>query len=312
MSERQPPAPAPSRALGAGFDAPLLVVGVVAVSFSAILIREAHAPSLTVALYRNAIATGLLLPLALTRHRAELRSLSGRQVGLAVASGAMLAVHFATWIQSLSYTTVAASVVLVTTQPVWTALGGRLLYGERLRPRALTAIGVTLVGAAVISGGDVALSGRAALGDLLAVIGAVAGGAYFLIGRNLRQDLSLVPYVTIVYASCALLLLPAVLVSGTATTRFPAKTWVMFVLLALVPQIMGHTVFNYLLRFLDPTVVAIAIMGEPIGATLLALAFYGEVPPWTAVAGGIVVLAGIYVAISAQGRRRTIGEAPIE
>jgi drug/metabolite transporter (DMT)-like permease len=312
MSERHPRAEAPARALAAGFDAPLLVLGVVAVSFSAILIREAHAPSLTIALYRNAIATALLLPVALTRHRAELRALDRRQLGLSLASGAMLAVHFGTWIPSLSYTTVAASVVLVTTQPVWTALGGWLLYGERLRPRALTGVAVTMAGAAVISGGDVALSGRAAFGDLLALTGAVAGGAYFLIGRNLRQDLSLVPYVTLVYATCSLLLLPVVLLSGAAISGFPAKTWLMFLLLALVPQIMGHTVFNYLLRFMDPTVVAIAIMGEPVGATLLALAFYGEVPPWTAVAGGVVVLAGIYVAISAQGRWRTVPEAPIE
>jgi drug/metabolite transporter (DMT)-like permease len=312
MSRRHPAPSESERAIPARFDAPLLALGVVAVSFSAILIREAHAPSLTIAMYRNAIATGLLLPFALTRHRAELRSLDRRQLGLAVASGAMLALHFGTWIPSLSYTTVAASVVLVTTQPVWTALGGRLLYGERLRSRALAGIGVALAGAAVISGGDVALSGRAAFGDLLALIGAVTAGAYFLIGRNLRQKLSLVPYVTIVYATCSLLLLPAVLVSGKPISGFPAKTWLMFALMALVPQIFGHTVFNYLLRYMDPTVVAIAIMGEPVGATLLALAFYGEVPPWTAVTGGVIVLAGIYVAISAQGRRRTVPEAPIE
>src|SRR6266536_610630 len=160
MTERHPPAEAPARALGAGFDAPLLALGVVAVSFSAILIREAHAPSLTVALYRNAIATALLLPVALARHRAELRALDRRQVGLAAASGAMLA-----------------------------------LYGERLRPRALAGIAVAVAGAAVISGGDVAVSARAAFGDLLALIGAVTAAAYFLIGRNLRRDLSLVPYV---------------------------------------------------------------------------------------------------------------------
>jgi drug/metabolite transporter (DMT)-like permease len=308
MSERH----APARALPARFDAPLLVMGVVAVSFSAVLIREAGAPALTTALYRNAIATLLLLPIALGRHRAELRALTARQLGLAFAAGAMLALHFATWITSLQYTSVAASVVLVTTQPVWTALGGRLLYGERIRSRAMAGIAVALTGAAIIAGGDVAVSGRAVLGDLLATIGAITAAAYFLIGRNLRQDLSLVPYVTVVYATCTVLLLPAVLVSGSEMTGFSAYTWTMFLLMALVPQILGHTVFNYLLRFMDPTVVAIAIMGEPVGATLLAFAFYGEVPPWTAVIGGLVVLAGIYVAIDAQGRRRTVPEAPLD
>jgi drug/metabolite transporter (DMT)-like permease len=308
MSERH----SPLRALPARLDAPLLAIGVVAVSFSAILIREAHAPSLTIALYRNVIATALLLPLALGRHRAELRALTPRQLWLAFASGAMLAAHFASWIPSLSYTTVAASVVLVTTQPVWTALGGRLLYGERLRSGTLGGVGVALAGALVIAGGDVAVSGRAAFGDLLATVGAVTAAGYFLIGRNLRQDLSLVPYVTVVYATCSALLVPAVVLSGSRAWGFPARTWLMFVLMALVPQIMGHTVFNYLLRHMDPTVVAIAIMGEPVGATLLALAFYGETPPWTAVAGGLVVLAGIYVAIAAQGRRRTVPEAVVE
>jgi drug/metabolite transporter (DMT)-like permease len=224
----------------------------------------------------------------------------------------MLAAHFATWIPSLEYTTVAASVVLVTTQPVWTALGGRVLYGERLRSGTMSGIALALAGAVVITGGDVAVSGRAAFGDLLAILGAVTAAGYFLIGRNLRQELSLVPYVTVVYATCSLLLVPVVLVSGSEFTGFPAKTWVMFLLMALVPQIMGHTVFNYLLRFMDPTVVAIAIMGEPVGATLLAFAFYGEVPPWTVVVGGVIVLVGIYVAIAAQGRRRAVPEAVVE
>jgi drug/metabolite transporter (DMT)-like permease len=302
MSGRHPPAGTPERALAAGFDGPLLALGVVAVSFSAILIREARAPSLTIAMYRNAIATALLLPVALTRHRHELAGLDRRQLGLALASGAMLAVHFGTWIPSLSYTTVAASVVLVTTQPVWTALGGRLLYGERLRPRALAGIGLALAGAAVISGGDVAVSGRAAFGDLLALIGAVVAAGYFLIGRNLRQELSLVPYVTVVYATCSVLLVPVVLVSGSAATGFPPKTWVMFLLMALVPQILGHTVFNYLLRHLEATVVAIGIMGEPVGASLLAIAFFGEVPSWWTAVGGVLILAGIYRAITAQAR----------
>ncbi|HXJ66755.1 MAG TPA: DMT family transporter [Actinomycetota bacterium] len=308
MSERHPPA----RALPAGLDAPLLVLGVVAVSFSAVLIREADAPPLTIALYRNVIATLLLLPFALGRHRAELRSLTRRQIRLAFASGALLAAHFALWIPSLEYTSVAASVVLVTTQPVWTALGGRVLYGERLQAGTLGGIGLALAGALIITGGDIAVSGRAAFGDLLAIGGAVAAAGYFLIGRNLRQELSLVPYVTVVYATCSLLLVPVVLISGSQLIGFPAKTWWMFLLMALVPQIMGHTVFNYLLRFMDPTVVAIAIMGEPVGATLLALAFYGETPPWSVVVGGAIVLAGIYVAIRAQGRRRTVPEAVVE
>jgi drug/metabolite transporter (DMT)-like permease len=298
----------PARAVPSRLHFPLLAMGVVAVSFSAVLIRWADAPGLSVALWRNAIAAAMVVPLAIARHRDELLRLSRREVLLAVASGAMLAVHFATWIPSLSYTTVAASVVLVTTQPVWTALAGRAL-GERLPPAALGGIGVALAGAAVVSGGDFTVSSRAAFGDALALAGAIAAAGYFLVGRSLRQRLSLLPYVAIVYTSCAILLVPAVAVAGQPFTGFSSGTWGLFVLMALIPHIMGHTVFNYLLRHIEATVVAIAIMGEPVGASLLALAIFGEVPRWTAVAGGLLILAGIYGAIT---RSRRVEAAPVE
>jgi drug/metabolite transporter (DMT)-like permease len=289
-------------------DYPLLALGVVAVSFSAVLIRWAHAPSLAIAMYRNAIAAALVVPLALARHRRELAGLTRRQALLAAASGAMLAVHFATWIPSLSYTSVAASVVLVTTQPVWTALAGRAL-GERMPLAALGGIALALVGAAVVSGGDFTVSSRAAFGDLLALVGAITAAGYFLVGRNLRQELSLLPYVAIAYTTSALLLAVVVAVSGTPFTGFPARTWGLFVLMALVPHILGHTVFNYLLRHLQATIVAVGIMGEPVGASLLALAFLGEIPRWTAAVGGALILAGIYVAIT---RSRRAVAAPVE
>jgi drug/metabolite transporter (DMT)-like permease len=298
----------PARGVSSSLDYPLLALGVVAVSFSAVLIRWANAPGLSVALWRDAIAAALVVPLAIVRHRDELLRLTRRQVLMALASGAMLAVHFATWIPSLSYTSVAASVVLVTTQPVWTALLGRAL-GERLPAAALGGIAVALAGAAVVSGGDFTVSSRAAFGDALALAGAVAAAGYFLVGRSLRQRLSLLPYVAIVYTSCAVLLVPAVAVAGQPFGGFPARTWGLFVLMALVPHIMGHTVFNYLLRHIEATVVAIAIMGEPVGASLLALAAFGEVPRWTAVAGGVLILAGIYAAIT---RSRRVEAAPVE
>jgi len=136
------------------------------------------------------------------------------------------------------------------------------------------------------------------------VAGAIAAAGYFVAGRRLRQDLSLLTYVAAVYATCALLLWPAAILSGAKLTGFPAKTWGLFLLMALVPQMLGHTVFNYLLKDVSATVVAISVMGEPIGSTLLALAFFGEAPPWTAVLGGLLLLVGIYVAVTAQGRTR--------
>lgn len=288
----------------------LLVLGVVAVSTSAPLIRLADAPPLAVAFYRNAFAAAALLPFALLRHRRELATLGPRRGGALVLAGAFLAVHFAAWIPSVSLTTVAASTVLVTSQSVWAAVGARVFLGERVRRAAFGGIAVALVGAVIISGADFVLSTRAFAGDMLALIGAITAAGYLLTGRRLRQGLSLAAYAGVVYAVCSIFLLVAALVVGTPLTGFEPEVWLLFALMAAGPQILGHTVFNYLLRDLDATVVAVAIMGEPVGASLLALAIFGEVPPWAAVVGGAVVLAGIYMAVTTQARRPA--EAPVE
>lgn len=277
-----------------------LAIGIVAVSFAAIFIRDARAPALAIAFYRNAMAAAVLLPVAVVRRRQELRALSRGRLAVAGVAGALLALHFGLWIPSVKLTTIAASVVLVTASPLFVAAGARALFGERVSARAMAGILVGLAGAAVISGGDVRVSSRAVGGDLLALGGAVAVAGYFLAGRRLRPDVSLLTYVGVVYATCALLLWPVCLLSGSRLTGYDGRTWAMLVLLAVIPQGIGHTVFNYLLRDVSATVVAVAVMGEPIGSTLLALAFFGEVPPWTAVLGGVLVLAGIYLAVTSR------------
>ncbi len=287
----------------------LLALGVVAVSGSAILIRVAEAPPLAIAFYRNAFAVAVLLPLALLRHRGELRALSRTQWGAALLAGALLAAHFALWIPSVSLTTVAASTVLVTSQPVWVALAGRAV-GERVTRPALAGIALSLGGAVLISGADVGTGPRAALGDLLALLAAVAAAGYFLAGRGLRPRMSLAAYTAVAYTACAGFLAAAMLVAGTPFGGFPLAVWALFALMTLGPQLLGHTVFNYLLRDLPATVVAIAVTGEPVGATVLALALLGELPPWNAVLGGAVILAGIYVTVAAQARRPAV--VPIE
>jgi drug/metabolite transporter (DMT)-like permease len=276
-----------------------LAGGVVAVSFSAIFIRLAHAPAMAMAFWRNLIATALIAPVAFVRHGPEFRRLSRREVVVAAASGVLLAAHFATWIPSLQYTTVAASTVLVTAAPVFVAIGSTWL-GEPVTRGAAVGIAIAMAGTLVVSGGDIGISGRAVFGDVLALLGAVFAAGYFLIGRNLRQRLSLLVYVTIVYATCTIVLAVVMVAGGTAFWGYPAATWGLFVLMALLPQILGHTVFNYLLRDLDPTAITVGIMGEPVGASLLALAIFGEVPSWWTAVGGALVLAGIYVAVTAQ------------
>jgi drug/metabolite transporter (DMT)-like permease len=290
----------------------LLLLGVTAVSFSAVLVRLADLKDqpLAVAFYRNAMAAAVLVPIAVVRGREEFRSLDRRKLGLALLAGAFLAAHFSTWVPSLSFTTVAASSVLVTTQPVWIAAFGRVI-GERVARATLLGIALALVGTLIISGGDFESSGRALLGDVLALAGGAFGAAYVLSGRNLRRDLSLLTYVSIVYTTCAAILAVEMKATGTPFTGFPVKTWVVFALLTLGPQIMGHTVFNYLLAYLDASVVTVAIMAEPVGATVLAFLILSENPPWNVVGGGAVLLAGVYLAIRAQARV-AVAEAPVD
>jgi drug/metabolite transporter (DMT)-like permease len=288
----------------------LLAVGVVAVSSSAILIRLAQAPPLAVSFYRCAMAAAVLLPLSLARRGREIRAFTPRQWSVACAAGTALALHFALWVPSLSYTSVAASTVLVTSTPVWVALLGRVTIGERVTRLAAAGIGLSIAGAALISAGDLVVSARALFGDALALAGAVAAAAYVLAGRDLRRSVSLVAYVGVVYAVAATLLAAAMVASGTPFVGYDPRVWGLFVLMTLGPQLLGHTLFNYLLAPLEASVVAVAITAEPVGASLLALLIFGEVPTPTAIAGGALILAGVYVAISGQGRRAAV-EAPV-
>jgi drug/metabolite transporter (DMT)-like permease len=288
----------------------LLVLGVVAVSFSAPLIRLADAPPLAVAFYRNAFAAAVLLGLAWNSRRDELRSVRSRDWRWLITAGGFLGLHFVTWIPSVTFTTVAASTVLVSTASVFALVGGKVVFGDAIRRSTIVGIAIALAGAALISGGDFRASTRAFAGDLLALGGAVFAAAYLLTGRSLRRRLSLLTYAGVVYSVCAVLLVPAMLLSRTRFTGYEPKVWLLFGLMALGPQILGHTTFNYLLRELDATVIAVGIMAEPVAASLLALLFFGETPPVAAILGGLMVLVGIYLGIVGQARRTL--EAPVE
>jgi drug/metabolite transporter (DMT)-like permease len=288
----------------------LLAIGVLAVSSSAVLIRLASAPALAVSFYRCAMAAGIMVPIAMARHREGLRAMTGRRWALTLASAAALAAHFALWVPSLSYTSVAASTVLVTTSPLWVALLGRAV-GERVTRAAGVGIAVSLVGALVISGGDLRLSTRALVGDALAVGGAIAAAAYVVAGRGLRQRMSLVTYAGIVYSAAAGALAVAMVAAGTPFAGYSARVWLLFALMTAGPQLLGHTVFNYLLAHVEASVVAIAVTAEPVGASLLAIVVLHETPSATAVVGGALILAGVYVAIASQSRA-AVGEMALE
>ncbi len=283
-----------------------LAIGIAAVSSGSVFVRfaQADASSLAISAYRLGLATLALLPLAWLRYRGELRRLPLAEWVWLAASGLFLAIHFATWITSLEYTSVASSVALVSTSPLWVALFAWLAWREPLTPRLLSGLGLALAGSLLISFAEsrTAISPRPLLGNGLALAGALAVSGYWLIGRRMRPALSLIPYVTVVYGSAALFLLAAAILLGLPLAGFQPATYGWFLLLAILPQLVGHSSFNWALAHLPASFVAIATLGEPIGAALLALLFLGEAPSALKLAAAAMILAGIHLALRRSRR----------
>jgi drug/metabolite transporter (DMT)-like permease len=297
--------------------APYLIVpvGILAVSTASLLIRFAqeYAPSITIAAFRLGLAALLLLPLAVGKHSRELRSLTAKDLKFALLAGFLLAVHFASWIKSLEYTTVASSVVLVTTTPLWVALMAPLFLGERTSRLAALGMVIALLGGGIIALSDVCawhMSGfscqlapgypgsKTLLGDLLAVLGAIAAASYLMIGRHLRVKISLTPYIFLVFSAAAIFLVIAMLILVGIPPLYPGKVYLWFLLLAVVPQLLGHSIFNWSLKYLPAGYVSVNLLGEPVGSTILAYFFLGEEPPAVKIIGAILILAGIGLASS--------------
>lgn len=284
----------------------VLLGALAAVSFAAIFIRLADAPAPVVALYRLAIASVVLLPATLrARARTPLR---GRAAWLTAASGLALAIHFATWISSLSYTTIAASVTLATTTPLWTALFGWLVLGAAPTLSVMFGMTIAVGGAAVIGFGDLAGGTNPLLGDALALSAAAAAAVYFLIGREvMRGGVSLPAYVGTVYGWAALWLLPLPLLSGVPYLGYPLESLGWIVLLALVPQVLGHTGLNFAARHVGATVTATAVLAEPLGSGVLAAFVFGEVPGPMTLLGAALVLVGVLLVVRTGEPRARLG-----
>lgn len=278
----------------------VLFIGVGVASCAAILIRWAQAPALAIAAYRLSCASAILLPLAGWRAGGELRALRRRELALAVLSGFFLACHFALWISSLEHTTVASSVVLVSTNPLWMGLLSPLL-GERVGRWMALGIGLSVIGGVLIGIGDLSLGGTALWGDALALGGAWMVLAYFLLGRRLQRRLGLLAYVTPVYTAAAVFLVLFALAAGVPLSGYSPQTLLMCLLLALGPQLIGHSSLNWSLRHLSPAFVTVATLGEPVGSAGLSFILLGEMPPLATLAGGALILLGIY--FSLQGER---------
>lgn len=287
-----------------------LISATLAVSTSSIFIRFAQAdgaPSLVIAALRLTFATLLITPLALTRYWDEIKRFTRTEILLGVFSGIFLAAHFATWITSLEYTSVASSVVFVGTGPLWVALLSPLLLKEHISERAVIGLTLAVLGGMVIGLADACvwdkglvcpalkdiLQGRAMWGNFLALMGAWAVTGYLIIGRKLRAGTGLVPYIFLVYGIAAIFLILIMFISGNSPLGYQPQTYGWIFLLAAIPQLIGHTIYNWTLKYMTATLVAMTVLSEPIGSATLAFFILKETPPLMTLAGGVLILVGI-------------------
>jgi len=278
-----------------------LGIGIAAVSTGAIFARLADAHPVVIAAYRTGLATLIIAPVAWCKARDEIINLSGKDFTLAGLSGLFLALHFIAWISSLSYTSIANSVVLVNTNPLWVGLFTFFMTGERLKASSVAGIIIGVAGGAIIGADDFAAGGEALFGDFLALSGGLCAAFYLLLGRNLRGRLSLIAYITVCYGSAAVFLWLAVLLCGLQITGYDTGTMASFFGLALISQLTGHTCFNWALKWFSPGLIAVALLGEPVGSSILAYIIFGEQFTLLKLAGGSLILAAIY--ISAAGEK---------
>lgn len=291
-------------------DATLMGIAILAVSTSGPLMAATAAPALAIAFWRNAMASGLLLPVVLTRCRSELLGLDRRERRLALLAGVLLALHFATWIPALDYTSVASATALVATQPVWAALISRA-RGVPVSRAVWIGIGVAMAGVLLLAGVDLQTSGRALMGDLIALAGGAFAAAYVVAGSEVRRSVSTTTYTFLCYSTTALLLLVTCLAGRQALVGYDGETWLMLVAITLGAQLLGHSLFNRVLRSVSATVVSMAVLLEIPGAALIAAVFLGQTPPLLAIPAAVLLIAGLALVIRA-GSRTAPPTVPVE
>jgi len=284
-----------------------VILGVSAVSFAAIFIRLCQAPPLAVAFYRMALAALVLLPLMVRRGWSQLANLRKAALARAVLAGLFLGIHMGVWVTSLYLTSVASSVILVSTQSIFAVLLSHFGIKEKVSRGVLLAVFIALIGSVLIGGSDLRLGRETLAGDGLALAGAFMAALYMVTGRRVRQDLPLLPYVFLVYTSSAVFLGICCLAFRVRMAGYPGQTYLWLVLLALVPTLMGHTLFNWALKYLRAYVIGVSLLGEPIGASVLAYFVFGEVPAPLKFVGGAMVLGSIY--LLARKERGLVGVA---
>lgn len=279
-----------------------LFISIVAISFAAIFVKWSDAPATVLSMYRMILATLFLLPIVYIR-RAEFRHVTGREWRLLAFSGVFLALHFALWFGSLKLTTVASSTIILALQPIVSLIGGFLVFRERTTRAALLTMFVAVVGAVMIGWGDFGLSQAAILGDILSFLSVIAVVGYLLIGQSAVKKVSHWIYSFSVFGFAGITLVLYNLIAGVSFTGYSGQDWGIFLLLAIVPTI-SHMINNWLLKYVNATTISMSILGEPVGATLLAVWLLGERLTGWQLVGGVLVLSGVFLFLLQQMRRK--------
>jgi drug/metabolite transporter (DMT)-like permease len=272
-----------------------LAIGVAAVSTSAVLVKLTTAPSAVVAFYRLLFSALLILPYFLSRSLPELKTFSKKDWLFSSVAGVFLAVHFILWFESLHFTSVASSVVLVTLQPLFSFVGTYFFFKEKISFIAIVSSVIAIIGSVIISWGDFRVSGMALFGDFLALAACAMVTAYLLFGQEVRKTHSLMAYTFIVYSFSAITLFIYCISLQYPLMDYPAQDWVYFLLLAIVPTLFGHSLFNWSLKWISTNVISVSILFEPVGAIILAYILLGETVIISQVIGGIIIVFGILV-----------------
>ena len=273
-----------------------LLISIVAVSTASILIRWTDAPPLAIASYRMLLSVVMLMPFFIRNNGMEkLRNQGSRAIFNLCIVGVVLAIHFASWITSLGLTSVASSVIFVHIDPIFVAIISHFFLDDKITRKTLVGIVISFIGISVIAMGDAGEGTSNLTGDILALIGGIMLGLYILGGRFYRKNLDLTTYVTPVYSVAAVSLVLMSLVTGTQLTGFSYSTYGLFFLIALIPMIFGHTLYNWVLRYLSAPVVSLSLLGEPVGASILAFLLLGETPNSFTIFGGGITLLGIFI-----------------
>ena len=270
-----------------------IAIGVISVSLSAIFVKLASAESAVIAFYRMLFSVLIMSPVFLLKYKSELKLLQKRDWLFSVVAGVFLAFHFILWFESLNYTSVASSTVLVTLQPIFAFIGTYVFFKERVTFQSIVAVIVAISGSLLISWGDFRVSGVALYGDVLALIACAFITGYLLFGQDVRKRLSLMTYTMVVYSVSTITLFFYVLFTGQSFGPYESIDWFWFLMLAIVPNLLGHTLFNWSLKWISTNAISIAILFEPIGAAILAFFIFNESLILSQIIGGVIVILGI-------------------